>query len=909
MGDPKHTPAMKQYFRFKEQHPDCVLLFRMGDFYELFFEDAETVAGPLGLTLTQRTGGVPLAGVPHHQLDTYLRRLVALGYRVAIAEQIQDPKDAKGVVDRAVTQVVTPGTLVDDGLLDGAAVSRLAAVHFTEPGDASPASVAAVDASTGELVLFDAASPESLIDELASRRVGEVLYAETATGEAPPRIARVLEALGVAGTGRPAWHFRRDESLESVRTQFGVSTLEGFGLADGDPGVHAAGAAIRYLRETKAVDDEAANGRPGAFAAATLAHLRPPRRELAGGRCIVDAVSLRSLEVEQTIREGSAKGSLLGLFLTAPGSGGCRTAMGKRLVREWLCRPSGEIEVIESRHARVAALASDRRFARELGDLLSPVQDIARIAGRVALGRCSPRDIVGIGGSLGRVREIASLLEGAEAFAPQRGVLVSLSERLQPIAERIAAECVDGPPANLRDGGVFRDGIDAELDEARTLQSDASAWLAEYQGRIAAELELPGIKVSYNKVFGYYAELSAAQARDAKDRLDAAGLTRKQTLKNAERFITPELKSFEERVLRAEGRALERERELFAGLVAEVSAELGNLLVLADAVAELDGVLAFADRAIKHGWSRPAMTETAELSIEDGRHPVLEESLGSAFVPNGVSLGTQQTDATLALITGPNMAGKSTFIRQVALITLLAHAGSFVPAASATIGVCDRIFTRVGADDALHRGQSTFMVEMIETANILNYATPRSLVILDEIGRGTSTLDGLSLAWAIVESLAGTPDQRGPRTLFATHYHELTDLEEQQAIPVANLHVAVREWTPAGGETEIVFLHTVKPGRSDQSYGVQVARLAGVPGRVTQRAKEVLDSLAVHRGPIGGGKGTSPAQPVSQLPLFTEMLPHPAVDRIREVDIDACSPLAAFELLLELRELIDAGDQ
>ena len=896
---------MKQYFRFKEQHPDCVLLFRMGDFYELFFEDAERVSAAVGLTLTQRTGGVPLAGMPHHQLDVYLRKLVALGYRVAIADQIQDPKDAKGVVDRAVTQVVTPGTLIDDGLLDGAASNRLAAVAFIGEGLDSPASVAVVDASTGSFAVFETPGA-ALADELSSRSVTEVLYAETATQEAPLRIRRVLDALGISGTGRPSWHFRPAEAHEALLGQFGVSTLAGFGIADDDPVVLAAGAAVRYLRDTKAVDDEAVRDRPGSFAAATLAHLRPPTREVSAGRCVIDAVSLRSLEIERTIRGGHTQGSLLGLFLAAPGKGGCRTAMGKRLVRDWLCRPSGRMDVIRSRHDRVAALAEDRRLARELGEALAPMQDLARIGGRVALGRCSPRDIVGLGRTAAGAGRLLDLLDGAPAFAGQRGRIADAAGQIGPIAERIERECVDEPPTHLRDGGVFRGGIDPELDEARSLQTDASAWLAQYQARVAGELGLPGIKVGYNKVFGYFVELSAAQARDAKAQLDAGALIRKQTLKNAERFITPELKAFEDKVLHAEGRALERERELFAGLVASVAAELGALLAYADEVAELDALLAFADRAAKHSWTRPEMTESPVLRIDEGRHPVLEETLGGDFVPNGVELGGNR--AGLSLITGPNMAGKSTFIRQTALIAVLAHAGAFVPAASAEIGLTDRVFTRVGADDALHEGQSTFMVEMIETANILNHATTRSLVILDEIGRGTSTLDGLSLAWAIVETLAGSDTSLGPRTLFATHYHELTDLDERLPGRVANLHVAVREWTPKGGESEIVFLHRIKPGRADQSYGIQVARLAGVPQAVTKRAREVLDSLAVEHGPKATPLATA-RRPVQQLPLFTEMLPHPAVDRLREVNLDTFSPLAAFELLRELRGMVETDAQ
>jgi DNA mismatch repair protein MutS len=900
MAEPSQTPAMRQWFRFKEQHPDCVLLFRMGDFYELFFDDAKLASRALGLTLTQRTGGVPLAGVPHHQLETYLRRLVAQGYRVAIADQTQDPRDAKGVVERAVTQVVTPGTLIDAPLVDDATAVRLAAVHFTGAGEASPAAVAVIDASTGELVLFDS-SAAALSDELASRSVREVLYAQTATNEAPPRIRRVLDALGAPGTGRPAWQFRADEALEAVIDQFGVATLEGFGLRGDDAAVHAAGAAIRYLRETKAVGDEAAANRPGAFAAATLAHLRPPRREAASGRCMIDAVSLRALELERTLREASPEGSVLGLFLGPPTRGGCRTAMGKRLVRDWLCRPSGVLGEIESRHARVAALVDDRRLARELGEALGSVQDVARIVGRVALGRCSPRDVVGLARSVAPLPVIAGLLENSPAFAASRERLLACADRVMPVVERIARECVDDPPAQLRDGGVFRTGIDPELDDLRALQTDGASWLARYQARVAEELSLPGVRVGFNKVFGYYVELSAAQAREAKPRLDSGELIRKQTLKNAERFITPELKSFEDKALRAEGGALERERALFASLVAAAAGKLDAFQAFAEAVGEIDALLAFADRAAARGWCRPTMTERAELSIDEGRHPVLDETLGPDVVPNGVVLGGQAPG--LALITGPNMAGKSTFIRQVALIAALAHAGSFVPAASATIGLCDRIFTRVGADDALHRGQSTFMVEMIETANILNHATPRSLVILDEIGRGTSTLDGLSLAWAIAETLAGSDARPGPRTLFATHYHELTDLESRLDGRLANLHVAVREWTPASGESEIVFLHRVVPGRSDRSYGVQVARLAGVPLTVTQRAAQVLETLAVQHG------AATPRAPVSrpkQMPLFTEIVPHPAVDRLRAVDLDGVSPRAALELLHELRGMIEA---
>ncbi len=892
MGDPTKTPAMRQYMRFKEQHPDCVLFFRMGDFYELFFDDATEVAPKLGLTLTQRTGGVPLAGAPHHQLDSYLRKLVNLGYRVAIADQIQDPKEAKGVVERAVTQVVTPGTLVDDGLLDGSSVNRIAAALFTESGDDSPGAVCVCEISTGELTLFES-NAGALGDELASRAISELLYVEASSGDAPPRTQRVLDALGIAGTGRPSWHFRAEEARQAVLEQFGVSTLQGFGLEDDDPCVAAAGALIRYLRETQAVDDEGAANRPGAIARATLNHLQPPKREDPAGRCVVDAVSLRALEVEKTIRENAVKGSVVGLFLGVAGQGGCRTAMGRRLVRDWLCRPAGRLETITSRHERVAALVSDRRLAQEIGEALEGVQDIARITGRLALGRAGPRDVVGLGCSLAKVEPIMELLRGTPAFSATLNELTGIAGVLKPLCERIECECEEAPPAQLREGGVFREGVDGRLDEARSLQTDAASWLAKYQSKIAGDMDIPNLKVGYNKVFGYYIELTAVQARDAGETIAKHALTRKQTLKNAERYITPELKDFEDRVSRAETMALEIERELFQKLTSAIAEHMGALTALSRTIAELDVVIAFADRAVRRGWVRPEMTTDNELVLAHARHPVLEEALEQDFVPNGLELGA--SEAHLALITGPNMAGKSTYIRQIALNVLLAHAGSFVPAKEARIGLTDRIFTRVGADDALHRGQSTFMVEMIETANILNHATQKSLVILDEIGRGTSTLDGLSLAWAIVETLA----TRGPRTLFATHYHELTDLEEQLTGKVRNLHVSVREWTNADGQPEIVFLHQIEPGRSAQSFGIHVARLAGVPKSVTERAKDVLGSLNVqHAGAVQAPKHSPP--PSGQMSLFTEFVPHPAVDRLREIKLDEMSPMEAFD---ELRRL------
>jgi DNA mismatch repair protein MutS len=972
MPDPRETPAMQQYYRFKKRHPGCVLFFRIGDFYEMFDDDAVLVSKAIGLTLTQRTAGVPMCGVPHHQLETYLKKLIDKSFRVAVCEQIEPAESAKGLVARAVTRVLTPGTLVDGTLLEDATPIKLAAILFTGSGEDSPAEIAVVDASTGQFTLASASGVnhgQSIIDELMRRSVRELLYAAPADNAVPPRVKRCLDALGISGTPRPTWQFRTQEAREALIEHFKVKSLAGFGIRDDDAAIPAAGAIVRYLAETQtaaAGDADAQVGvANGIIPKSTLAHLRPPTREHPGDWMTIDAVSLRALEVERVIRaapgamDAGLEGSLLGVFLTGPagsGSGGgvCKTAMGKRLLREWLCRPSRSLAVIESRHAAVAALKEDRRLAGELRDLLADVPDAARIAGRIALGRATPRDLVAIARGLSRAPSIAALLDGVASLKPLHTRLASPANELRPVATHILDACVEEPPPHLREGGLIKDGIDKELDEARRLQTDAGHWLVEYQERLLQEHSLPGLKVGYNKIFGYYIELTAAQARSA-----PAAFTRKQTLKNAERYITPELHEFERKVSTAESRALSREREIFEELSASIASRLSEVATIADAFGELDVMLGFAEHASRAGWVRPTMTDGNVLTIHDGRHPVLERTLGRDFVPNDVEIGSDEATerrsdevvpadtscsippsldrsvaSSLSLITGPNMAGKSTFIRQVALITLLAHAGSFVPAARATIGLTDRIFTRIGADDALHAGQSTFMVEMTETANILHHASPRSLVILDEIGRGTSTLDGLSLAWAITEHLA----QVGCRTLFATHYHELTDLadrgetdpQDPLAGRIKNLHVAVREWPldahaeeGAASETQIIFLHRILPGKTDQSYGIHVARLAGLPQGVIGRAREVLASLAVHHGPAthanvpadadngAAAKSKKPRVPATrveapggQMGLFTEFVQHPAVDALRELKIENLSPLQAFD---ELRKLKDAA--
>ncbi len=910
---------MRQHRRFKQQHPECVLFFRMGDFYEMFGEDAERLAPALGLRLSNRGSPIPMAGVPHHQLDTYLRKAIAHGFRVAVCDQVQDPKEAKGVVDRAVTQVVTPGTLVDETLLAGEQVASLAAVAFL---DDNHAACAIAELSTGILIVADG-TPERLLDELAQRSVREVLYAETADGKMPPRIDRLVEPSGAHATGRPAWHFRPAEAMEAIGEQYRVTGVGGFGLGDDDPAIGALGAVVRYLRETQGVGRDASDATSGGEfqrQRATLAHLRPPRREENDRFCALDATSLRALEIERTIRSGSVAGSLLGIFLESSAGTRCvlRTPMGRRLIREWLCRPLARADDVRARQSAVAALVEDRAAAAALGERLSGIQDVARIAGRLALGRLTPRDLVCLGGAIERLPALLDTVSNTPALRALHGALSAAGDALTPLGGTIVRTCVDEPPGHMREGGLIRDGVDAELDEARGLQRDAGKWLADYQSRLIGEHDLPSLKVGYNKVFGYYIELPAAQARRAPE-----SLTRKQTLKNAERYVTPELREFEHKVTTADARAVQRERELFDELARDAGGRVGELQAFADALAELDALLGLADKARARGWVRPEIADEPVLTIHGGRHPVLDELLEGRFVPNDCELGTGEAEARLALITGPNMAGKSTYIRQNALLVVLASIGGYIPADRATIGVCDRVFTRVGADDALHRGQSTFMVEMTETAAILNNATPRSLVILDEIGRGTSTLDGLSLAWAIAERLAGEgcdDNAAGPRTLFATHYHEITDLEKRLPGRVRNLSVAVREWTAPDeqnpeGRAEIIFLHRILPGRADQSYGVHVAALAGIPASVTARAREILESLSVqHSAQFDPGRidragvGRGPAcDPDAQLGLFAPTT-HPAVERLRELKLDAMTPLQAFDALRELHTSVGDDD-
>ena len=868
---------MLQYAGFKKAHPDCILFFRMGDFYEMFDDDAVTAHAALGITLTERTSGIPMAGIPFHAAENYLRRLIEQGYRVAVCEQVQDPKDAKGVVERAVTRVITPGTLVDDSLLDDSVANEIAAVGARDEDGSLVVDIAVAELSTGAFRIRTVPA-ERAVDELVRLHPSEILHSDD-DETLDSMLQQVESTLACARTPRPGWMFDPTDAGRRLREHWSVHSLEGFGLGDGEAELGPAGALLGFLGETQASRADGAG----------LGHLQPPRRESTDRIMTLDATTLRSLEIEQTMRTGTTEGSLLATMQ------GCRTPMGRRALRHWLCHPLADRDAIERRHDVVQTLVEDEARRRQLRSTFELVQDIARISGRVAMRRATPRDFWALGRSLSALPDLVELTAAVPVLAAIHEGFADAERTLGPLGERIRRECVEEPPAHLREGGLFRDGVDDELDEARSLQTDGSAWLSAYQQELSERTGIPTLKVGYNKVFGYYIEVTHTHA----DRVPME-FKRKQTLKNAERYITAELKEYEDKVTGAERRAIERERRLFDALCRDTEQLAEAVTRAADAVAELDVLACFADFAVRTGCIRPEMVDERILDIEAGRHPVLDALIGSEFVPNDTRLGPGDDEWTMALITGPNMAGKSTYIRQVALLTLLAHVGCWVPATRARIGCVDRIFTRIGSSDELHTGRSTFMVEMMETANILHHATERSLVILDEIGRGTSTLDGLSLAWAITESLA----ERGTRTLFATHYHELTALADRSEA-IGNLHVAVREW-----KDRIVFLHHIEPGSTDRSYGLHVAQLAGVPGAVVDRANSLLETLSVQTT-VDTSAAPPPAAPAPadsrQFGLFTEPSePHPTLERLRALDIDSMSPMDAFD---ELRRLIDRAEE
>lgn len=851
------TPMMQQWQAVKGRHGDGILFFRMGDFFEFFHDDAKQAARLLGLTLTSRSkgeGSIPMAGIPVRAADGYVQRLVEMGERVVICDQVQDPSEANGIVDRQVTRIVTPGTIVEGDALDDKDNNYLAAVSY---GDGR-CGVSWVDLSTGVFVTRDVAVGEEH-DLLQRIEAAECLVSEAdaAAGGPGEHLAPLLDA---SITMRPEFCFDRDSAARNLNRHFGTRSLDGFGVDESEAELGAAGAILDYLEETQC---------------GSVGQIRAIRVEHGGDTMALDRTTRSSLELVRTLRDGDRRGSLLGVMDRTV------TAMGARMLKGWIVSPLLSVDAIRARQDAVEELADDGDRLRELRRALGDVLDMERLAARVGSGRASPRDLHALRQSLGILPAVvatleepaATLLREAEEEMPDLGAVARLLE----------SALVDEPPLTITEGGIVRDGYSAELDDLRRIGGEGKSFIASFQQRETERTGIPNLKIGFNKVFGYYIEVTNSH----KDRVPE-DWQRKQTLKNAERYITPELKEYEDKVLHAEDRSKRLEHELFGELRSACEARLDDLQRAAAVVARLDALHSLAKLARDEGWVRPEITDEPVLEIEEGCHPVVvKRCAGEPFVPNDVDLDDARR---LMLITGPNMAGKSTYIRQVAIIVLMAQLGSFVPSRRARIGVVDQVFTRVGASDDLARGSSTFMVEMLEVANILNNASPRSLVILDEVGRGTSTFDGLSLAWAITEHLARTTCCKA---LFATHYHELTEAADRLDC-VVNFNVAVREW----GE-EIVFLHKIVAGSADKSYGIHVARLAGLPATVLERARQVLGQLETQEPPAVAEPAPEAVPEAAQLSLFTA--PDPLREALAAIDVNAITPIEALNLLAKLK--------
>ncbi len=845
------TPIRRQYLELKRQYPDAILFFRLGDFYETFDEDAEIVSRELDIVLTSRNVAkgvrVPMAGIPYHAVEGYLAKLIAKGYHVAIAEQIGEP--GKGLMRREVVRVVTPGTVVEPHLVPGERNNYLVAVV----SDERRAGIAYADITTGEFAateLTGADLPGVIRAELLRLHPAELLHPETWT---PP-----ADSPGHS-TAWPTWRFEAARCEEALRHHFGVAALDGFGLRGKPYALRAAGAIVQYLGETQ----------PAALKLLTSLSTYSLSEFM-----VLDAATRRNLELTETLRDNAVQGSLLGVLDRTV------TPMGRRLLRQWVSKPLLDVARIRRRQEGVNFFFERPLVRQEVRQALRDIGDLERLTNRVASGTAQPRDLVALRATLRHLPALRQALppEAADALAEVWRDLDPCTEALDLLERALA----DDPPATLQNTGVIRPGFSAELDQIMRDSQHARDYIANLEQVERQRTGIKNLKVGYNKVFGYYIEVTKANAH-----LVPEHYIRKQTLVNAERYITPEMKEYEALVLHAEERIREVEARLFKQVCADLTRWSGQLLRTARAVARLDVLAALAEAAVEGDYTRPEVVEEDVLEIYDGRHPVVERTLeGERFVPNDTVF---EEGERIRILTGPNMAGKSTYLRQVALIVLMAQMGSFVPARKARIGVVDRIFTRIGAQDEIHAGQSTFMVEMIETANILHHATPRSLLILDEIGRGTSTYDGLAIAWAVVEYIHNHPNLRS-KTLFATHYHELTQLAD--LLPgVRNYNVAVSE-----AEGKVIFLHKIVPGGADRSYGIHVAQLAGLPKPVIQRANEILRELEATSGRAVKIDPTAP----QQLALFPET--NPLLDELRQLDINNLTPIEALNRLYEWKK-------
>jgi DNA mismatch repair protein MutS len=868
----KSTPLMRQYLAIKEKYQDAILFFRMGDFYEMFFEDAKVASKILDIALTSRekngVNPIPLCGVPYHAADNYLAKLIKAGKKVAVCEQVEDPATAKGIVKREVVRVVTPGTIRETNLLNDRQNNFLAAVVFDSKN--KQIGLAVTDMSTGELKVTEISGADQntiLQEELARLRPAEIIIPRSLYTNLKI-LSRLRWQPAVNITPAEDWTFSEADAANKIREQYQVPMLDGLGLSAATSGVAVTGALISYLQATQKI---------------YLKHLRPPQFYSRSDFMLLDEATIRNLEIVSTLRADDRQSSLLAMMDQ------CQTAMGGRLLYNTLLQPLIKSRLIRERQAGVAEFLAAETWHNEVRETLAGVADIERLAGRLGTDAASPRDLLALQISLQNVKSLKMLLADGKS-----AILRNFYKQIDPldrvvslIGRSIRAEA----PPTLREGGVIKPGFDKKLDEIRALTTQGKDWLKNLEATERKKSGIEKLKVRYNRVFGYYIEVPKGQVGKV-----PAHYIRKQTLVNAERYITPEMKEREELILNSEERLIAAEAEIFAAVRQKIAEEIPVLQATARAVAFVDLLASFALTARARSYTQPRVDDSDRLVIKDGRHPVVERIEGAGdFVPNDTKLDTKNEQ--VAIITGPNMSGKSTYIRQVAVITLLAQTGSFVPARSATIGVVDRIFTRVGASDNLVRGQSTFMVEMQETANILNSATPRSLIVLDEIGRGTSTFDGISIAWAVVEYIHSRQNL-GAKTLFATHYHELLELEK--LLPrVKNYNVAVRE-----SRDEVNFLYKIIPGGTNKSYGIYVGKLAGIPAPVISRAQQVLSKLEKgeksFRSEVAKNRLAD-----RQASLFTPPRPSAVETEIARADINKLTPLEALQLLDKIKKKVN----
>lgn len=875
MSQPKKaTPMMEQYLAIKAKHQDSILFFRMGDFYELFLDDAKVASEVLGLTLTSRAHGksadIPLAGFPHHSLDTYLSKMIKAGYRVAICEQLEDPKTAKTIVKRDVTEIVSPGTVMTDGLLESKRNNFLCSLYFKK----EICGIALVDISTGEFSVDEIAT-EQFAEQLNMHQPAEVLLSEEQAAFVEGKIdANETYFL----TKREEWIFSRDYGYETLTNHFGTRSLKGFGCDDLDVGISAAGAVLHYLKEVQT---------------SQLRHIGRIQRQSAHEFVGLDSDTRRNLELLKSLRGGTSQGTLISILDRT------KTAMGGRKLVQWMLKPLMNPSRIQKRLDAVEELKSTSKILSGLREILGRVGDLERFISKIITNRASARDLSALKNSLKALPELKDSLSKSETLE-----LISIREEvdnLEKLVAEIEKAIVDDPPLAVTEGGIIRSGYNNDLDELRDVAYSGKDWIARLQSQERKNTGIPSLKISFNKVFGYYIEVTRPNLSKVPDYY-----IRKQTLVNAERFITPDLKTYEEKILDAEDKIVTLEYELF-DKVRKTAAEQAKIIQKnAQLISTLDCYAGFAQLASENNYIRPEIKDDSKITIEQGRHPVVEKLLpyGESFIPNDTQLDNQKEQ--IIILTGPNMAGKSTYLRQVGLIILMAQMGSFVPARKAKIGVVDKIFTRVGASDNLAGGESTFLVEMNETANILNNATTRSLILLDEIGRGTSTFDGLSIAWAVAEFLHNSP-RVAAKSIFATHYHELTELAlilER----VRNYNVVVKEW----GEN-VVFLRKIEPGACDHSYGIQVAKLAGLPNSVIHRAKEILsnleaDELTANNLPkLAMSKNGHMKKPDRQLDIF-EKQEQALRSEIQNLKVDDMTPIQALNKLNELKNTIGGAN-